>query len=152
MEARPLTLSQANEAVERLHRHHNKVRGHRFSIGAYVGSVLVGAAIVGRPVSRGVPPYDVAEVTRLVTDGTRNACSFLYSRCARAAKAMGFLWIQTYILDIEPGTSLLASGWERDGTVRGVGWDVPGWDNRSGRRGEGMGPKVRWKKDLNGPR
>ena len=71
---------------------------------------LHGAAIVGRPVARlGGNPNQVLEVTRLVTDGTRNACSFLYSACARIGKEMGYLKIQTYILDTETGISLKAS-------------------------------------------
>lgn len=108
---RPLTLKQANEHVTTLHRHHKPARGHRFSIGCFEGDRLVGACIVGRPVARGCDPYLTAEVVRLVTDGTKNACSILYAAAARAAEAMGFDKIQTYILDTEPGTSLRASGW-----------------------------------------
>jgi hypothetical protein len=118
LHVRPLTLKQANELVSQWHRHHKAVTGHRFSIGVYdEAGVCHGAAIVGRPVSRFIPPYDVAEVARLVTDGTYNACSMLYAACARAAKAMGFLYIQTYILESEPGTSLKASGWTLDGVT-----------------------------------
>lgn len=109
----PLTLAEANAAVARWHRHHKKVVGHRFSIGAMVAEQLVGAAIVGRLVARMTEQYRVAEVTRLVTDGTKNACSLLYSAAARAAEAMGFDSIQTFILASEPGTSLLAAGWVR---------------------------------------
>ena len=43
--------------------------------------VLVGVAILARPVSASIPPQ-VAEVSRLCTTGTHNACSFLYSRAA----------------------------------------------------------------------
>jgi hypothetical protein len=45
---------------------------------------------------------------------TKNACSMLYSACARAAQAMGYDKIQTYILVTEPGTTLKASGWYLD--------------------------------------
>src|SRR5690242_3370013 len=75
----PLTLAQANALVASLHRHHKPAQGHRFSIGAEHNGALVGAVIVGRPVARGCDPYRTAEVVRLVTDGTKNACSFLYS-------------------------------------------------------------------------
>src|SRR3990167_6928377 len=68
----PLTLKQANELIVRWHRHHKPVVGHRFSLGLLDGDELKGAAIVGRPVSREIPQYEVAEVTRLVTDGTKN--------------------------------------------------------------------------------
>lgn len=146
MKAVPLTLAAANDAVARLHRHHKPVVGHRFSIGAEVDGVLVGAVIVGRPVARSVDHTEVAEVTRLVTDGTRNACSFLYGRAAAAAKAMGFREIRTYTLATEPGTSLRASGWECDGVVRR---DGRGWNNRDGRRtDQPTEPKQRWRKRL----
>jgi hypothetical protein len=124
------------------------VRGHRFSIGAEKDGKLVGVCVVGRPVARGVPAYSVAEVTRLATDGTANACSFLYARAAQAAKAMGFDYIQTYTLVEEPGASLRASGWECDGQVRR---DGVGWHNRSDRReDQPQSAKLRWRKTLNG--
>src|SRR5215475_12718591 len=94
----PLTLKQANAFVIAFHRHHKPVVGHRFSIGAEKDGALVGACIVGRPVARELAQYQIAEVTRLVTDGTQNACSLLYSAAARAAQAMGFKKIQTYII------------------------------------------------------
>lgn len=125
LEVRPLTLKQANELVEALHRHHRKCTGHRFSIGAFSGAKCVGAVIVGRPVARMTDQHAVAEVTRLVTDGTKNACSILYAAAARAAKAMGFAKIQTFILESEPGTSLKASGWACEGFSAGGSWSRP---------------------------
>ena len=143
----PLTLKQANELIARLHRHHKPVQGHRFTIGAArADGVLVGAAVVGRPVARMVDQYRVAEVTRLVTDGTRNACSLLYSAAARAAKAMGFQKIQTYILADEPGTSLRAAGWVMEAKTDGGDWNRP---SRGGRRvDQPMMEKQRWAKIL----
>lgn len=140
----PLTLSQANDMVGRLHRHHKPVRGHRFSLGLEVDGQLVGAAIVGRPVSRGVPAYTVAEVTRLVTNGTKNACSSLYGACARVAREMGFDRIQTYILDSETGTSLLASGWEFDGWTAGGDWNHSKAYAGKRRTDQPQEPKQRW--------
>jgi hypothetical protein len=60
----------------------------RWSIGAFDGDTgeFVGAAMVGRPVARTTPQYDVAEVSRLVTNGHRNGCSILYAACARTAR------------------------------------------------------------------
>src|SRR5579859_6246851 len=95
----PLTLKQANAMVLALHRHHKPCVGHRFSLGIVDSNGTIrGAAIVGRPVSREIDQYSVAEVNRLVTDGCSNACSALYAACARVAKEMGFVKIQTYIL------------------------------------------------------
>ncbi len=140
--ARPLTLRQANTAVEELHRHHKPTRGHRFSIGAYLDGELVGAVIIGRPVARGCDPYVVAEVTRLATDGTKNACSFLYARAARAAEAMGFEKIQTYILEAEPGTTLRAAGWKYEDSTKGGDWNNGTHSKR--RTDQPQGPKQRW--------
>ena len=147
---RPLTLGQANEMIEQLHRHHKKVVGHRFSLGCYLGDKLVGAVVVGRPVAREVPQYEVAEVTRLVTDGTKNVCSFLYSAAARVAKEMGFRAIQTYILVDEPGTSLRAAGWIKVGDTAGGSWNH---GRRKGRReDQPMVPKQRWEKSFTNAR
>ena len=62
------------------------------------------------------------EVNRLCTDGTKNACSFLYGAAARAAKVMGYRKIITYILDTESGVSLRASGWRCAGLAGGREW------------------------------
>lgn len=148
LSAKPCTLKQANELVDKLHRHHKPVTGHRFSISAWYGDMLVGVCIVGRPVAKGTNQYEVAEVTRLVTDGTRNACSFLYSRAARAAEAMGFRSIQTFILASEPGTSLRASGWELVATLKAR--TDPGWNSRDSRAADQNGvAKTKWERRFN---
>lgn len=147
LEIIPLTLKQANELVSKLHRHHKPVRGHRFSIGLQRDGELCGAVVIGRPVARKNDQYLWAEVTRLVTDGSLNACSRLYAAAARAAKEMGFKRIQTYILQEEPGTSLKAAGWEFDHVTSGGDWNCP---SRKGRRvDQPQQSKQCWKKDLN---
>lgn len=123
LSAVPLSLSDANEAVARWHRHHKPVIGHKFSIGAIQNGELVGAAIIGRPVARMLDDGMTLEVTRLATDGTRNACSFLYGRAARAAFALGYRRLGTYILATEPGTSLRAAGWRLIGKAGGGSWN-----------------------------
>ena len=158
MKAIPLTLKEANELVAELHRHHKPVRGHRFSIGAEVDGEMVGAAIVGRPVARKTCQRFVAEVTRLVTNGSPNACSFLYGRCARAARAMGFRKIQTFTLKEESGASLRGAGWVLEAEITPP---VNGWNSRPGRWGDPLslfdmgeiqpkGPKTRWSCSFSG--
>lgn len=120
-----LELAEANAFVWEHHRHHKPVVGHVFSIGASLEGKIVGIAIIGRPVSRHRDDGVTAEVTRLATDGTRNACSFLYGASARAAFALGFKRIGTYILATEPGTSLTAAGWRLIGETAGRSWSVP---------------------------
>jgi hypothetical protein len=145
----PVELTDLNAFVAAHHRHHKPVQGHRFSLGAFLNGRIVGACAVGRPVARMTDARKVVEVTRLVTDGTKNACSILYAAAARAAREIGYERIQTFILASEPGTSLRASGWEMDGESGGGTWNRP---SRSGRRDDQpLEPKQRWVKRLNPP-
>ena len=142
MDVVPLTLAQANALVAKWHRHHKPCVGHRFSLGCEDDFDLVGAVIVGRPVARKTPQFSVVEVSRLVTNGTPNACSFLYGAAARVAKEMGFDRIQTFILKSELGASLRASGWVLEAESAGGDWNTP---SRGGRRtDQPMEPKQRW--------
>jgi len=143
----PVTLKVANDLVTKAHRHHKPVRGHRFSLGLVDDEgVLVGAVIVGRPVARGCDPNKIVEVTRLVTDGSKNACSQLYSAAARAAKEMGFESIQTYILEEEMGSSLKASGWKFETLTFGREWKHTSGPRRND---QPNGRKQRWSRQLN---
>lgn len=147
----PLELDEANDLVAHWHRHHKPAVGHRFSLGVVdPDGALHGAAIVGRPVARlAGTPREVLEVTRLVTDGTRNACSILYGAAARAGKALGYVRIQTYILDSETGASLRAAGWEDEGPTGGGQWAHT--DGKPRRTDQPTSPKRRYGKRLNPP-
>jgi hypothetical protein len=125
LEAHPLELSEANDFVAKLHRHHDPVHRDKFRIGASQNGRLIGVIQIGRPVSRMLDDGETLEVVRLCTDGTENACSFLYSRAARVAKELGYKRIITYILESEVGTSLKASGWKFDGMTSGGSWSRP---------------------------
>lgn len=145
LELRHIELKEANAFVASLHRHHDPVRGHRFSLGAYHSGKLVGVAIVGRPVARMIDFKTTVEVVRLCTDGTKNACSFLYGASARAAKALGYTDIITYTLDSESGTSLKAAGWVMETKTNGGSWDCV---SRRRRDTAPTCPKKRWRKQL----
>lgn len=121
----PLELAEANAFVKQYHRHHRPTVGHKFSLGAALGDKIVGVSIIGRPVSRRRDDGVTLEVLRLCTDGTRNACSFLYGASARATFALGYKRIGTYILKREPGTSLAAAGWKMIAETPGRSWSVP---------------------------
>jgi hypothetical protein len=145
LKAIPTTLAEANSFVGAFHRHHKAVVGHRFSFGVESCGKLVGTVICGRPVARKTDQYRVAEVTRLCTDGTPNACSFLYGAAAKICKIMGFSRIQTFILPNENGVSLKAAGWKFDGVCNSSG---AGFKSRAGRRNDIHPPKHRWIKNL----
>jgi hypothetical protein len=126
----PMTRDEANAFVEQHHRHHDPVVGHIFALGACVREDLdgdsnqfVGVAIVGRPVARGLQDGWTAEVTRVATTGYRNACSFLYGACWRAALALGYRKLVTYTLPEEGGVSLRAAGWTLVGERGGGSWN-----------------------------
>lgn len=121
-----LSIAAACEFVERLHRHHRKPQGAKFALGCEVDGRLCGVAIVGRPVSRHRDDGKTAEVTRLCTDGTPNACSFLYARAKRAAQALGFARVITYTLPDEGGASLRGAGWREVGRSVGGSWKRKG--------------------------
>ena len=122
LEIVPMTLREANAYVEQHHRHHGPVLGQKYSIGLSDGEKIVGVAIVGRPVSRHLDDGWTLEVNRLCTDGTKNACSMLYAAAWRAARAMGYKRLVTYILESENGASLRAAGWKCVGQAGGLRW------------------------------
>lgn len=143
----PAELVEANQFIAALHRHHAPVVGHRFSLACVDDDGLVrGVCVVGRPIARlAGSPRDVAEVTRLATDGTYNACSILYAAAARAARAMGFRRIQTYTLPSEGGASLRASGWVEERTSNGDDWQRT---DRPGRADQTPLPRTRWARNF----
>lgn len=145
LEVRPIGIKEANIYVEAHHRHHKKVAGHKFSICACKGDVIVGVAICGRPVSRYMDDGTVIEINRLCTDGTTNACSLLYGACCRIAKAMGYKKIITYILESENGASLKASNFVCEGEAGGKIWT----GERARDNGVPQELKTRWVRVLN---
>ena len=147
----PVELKEANQFVALHHRHHKPVQGHRFSVGVVdADGRLRGACIVGRPVARlAGHPRRVLEVTRLVTDGTPNACSMLYSAAARVGRHLGYERIQTYILESESGTSLKATGWVCEGEAGGGQWKHT--DGKPRRTDQPTEKKQRWACTLNLP-
>jgi hypothetical protein len=122
MEVVPISFEDACAFVKTHHRHHKPPQGHKFSIACFDGEKIIGVVIVGRPVSRWLDNGLTLEVTRLCSDGSRNVCSMLYASAWRAARAMGYKKLITYILASESGTSLRASGWKLIGEAGGGKW------------------------------
>lgn len=118
----PVTLAEANAFVAKHHRHHRPVRGCVCCIGAECNGAVVGVVIVGRPVARMLDDGDTAELLRVCSDGTRNACSFLLGAARRAVGALGYSKAITYTLSDESGVSLNAAGWMRVGPAGGGSW------------------------------
>lgn len=143
LKIRPIDYKTAAQYVDDNHRHHSRPVGHKFSISCWDNDRLCAVAMVGRPVSRHLDDGNTLEVNRLCTDGTKNACSMLYASAWRAAKAMGYTKIITYVLASEPGTSLRAAGWICEGEAGGKRWT----GKRSGRKPDWPEEKkTRWAK------
>jgi hypothetical protein len=127
VKAHPVGWREAKAWVDMIHRHHLSPQGWKFGIAAMDDDRMVGVAMVGKPTARMIASTEplTCEVRRLATDGTRNACSFLYARSREAAKAMGYTRVITYILNSEPGTSLKAAGFRFVRLAGGGKWDRP---------------------------
>ena len=111
--------------MEQNHRHHKPPQGGIFALAVAEAETVRGVAIVGRPVARRAQDGWTAEVTRVCTDGARNACSMLYAAAWRASKAMGYRKLITYTLAEEGGASLRGAGWKCLGEAGGGLWTRP---------------------------
>ena len=124
MQITPITFEEANAFVAKFHRHHKPMQGCKFCVAVSEKDKVVGVAIVGRPVARLLDNGWTLEVNRCCTDGTKNACSMLYSSAWKAAKALGYKRLITYTLPEEGGASLKASNWKCIGLKGGGNWNV----------------------------
>jgi hypothetical protein len=141
----PITLREAAAFIEEHHRHHDPPRGCVFCVAVANGAKVVGVAVIGRPVSRMLQDGWTAEVTRVATDGARNACSILYGAAWRAARALGYRKLVTYTLPEEGGASLRGAGWKIIGEAGGGSW------SRTNRPRVDTHPtqgKLRWEKSA----
>lgn len=123
LQVRRVPFGQAAAFCAVYHRHLKPPVGHVFSLGVFVGTRLVGVAIVGRPVARLLDDGHTLEITRVAADGTRNACSALLGACRREARRRSFTRLVTYTLPSESGVSLRAAGFRADGVAGGGSWD-----------------------------
>lgn len=157
----PTTIKAARSFVAHHHRHHDPDRGGLFACAVEHDGEVVGVAVVGRPKARALQDGRTAEVTRLCVspallagqrglcspvaasegDAPAGACSMLYGACWRAARALGYLRLLTYILDTEVGLTLRASGWHCVGAAGGGSWSRPSRPRESQAPQQG---KLRW--------
>lgn len=143
------------DAIAEHHRHHGRPRGWHFGVIARRGSVLVGVASCGRPVSRHLQARGVVEVTRVCTWGDsrlrRDVASAIYRaaiaeyrrrRTVRmAGRELPVTEVVTYTLASESGASCRGAGFVEQGAAGGGSWD------RAARRRTDAAPtqrKTRW--------
>lgn len=118
----PIEFDEACAFIAKYHRHHKPPVGWKFGCAVNDGDKVVGVVMVGRPVARHLDNGWTLEVNRLCTDDTPHVASMLYATAWRAAKALGYKRLITYILDTERGTSLTAAGWRLIGEAGGGSW------------------------------
>lgn len=123
LEVRPIAFREASRYVRDVHRHSVPTQGGVFCASVWSEGRLVGVGIAGRPVARGLQDGRTLEITRVCTDGTRNACSMLYGALVRAGRALGYRRFVTYTREDEPGTSLRAAGWTPISVVSARSWN-----------------------------
>lgn len=144
----PISIKDAKRALRRWHRHH----AHDPSKALFAVAVAemgeeepCGVAIIGPPVARMLENGWTAEVVRVATDGTHNACSKLYGAAWRAARALGYKRLITYTLAEEGGASLRAAGYTLVGEAGGGSWsrtNRPRFDKHP------MQTKIRWERSA----
>lgn len=123
----PVSQRAARDCVARWHRHNPPPRGDIFRVGvATEDGLLVAVGMAGRPVARNLDDGETIEITRIASDGSRNACSMLYGALRRAAFALGYSRVITYTQADEGGASLRAAGYRvvAQRPSRG-GWNTP---------------------------
>lgn len=144
MRIAPITVKQARRLVREWHRHLPDLQGGLFAAQLIDGDECIGVAIAGNP-PRVWQGTGRIVISRVATTGTRNGCSMLYGALCRAAKALGYLEAWTYTLPEEPGTSLLAAGFEFMGYTDGGTHSRPCRSRQPPVRGD---KKKRWRRRL----
>jgi hypothetical protein len=121
-----LTIKASEAFVRQYHRHSSGRGSGKFAVAAQLGHRTVGVGLAGRPSAIPLDDGRTIEVLRVCTDGTENACSFLYGALHRIARTMGYSKAITYTLATEPGSSLRAVGYKAVADVKPDHGDRPG--------------------------
>jgi len=143
--------SVAREFVRTHHRHNAPPPGWKFGKGLMSGTELVAVMMAGRPVAPNIDHRTVIEITRVCVKDLHprdlgwNACSMLYGFACQEAKRRGYHRAITYTRPDEPGTSLRAAGFIRNGLTKGGSWHRK---NRPRPNAPDPCPKQRWLREL----
>jgi hypothetical protein len=108
----PVSQAVAHDCITRWHRHNAPPPSEIFRVGvADADGTLVAVGLGGRPVARHYDDGRTIEITRVSSDGTRNATSMLYAALTRVSFGLGYRRVITYTQADESGSSLRAAGW-----------------------------------------
>ena len=110
---KPIPLRIANDYLDQQRAFPGRVRGCKFSIGAYADEVLVGIVIVERPKARHLDDGWSLELTRVWITDRPAVASLLIDAATRAAFAMGARYVLSYTTRPADGVAFAAAGWRR---------------------------------------
>lgn len=155
MKVVPMSIQTAKGFVGALHRHNRPPVSGLFAAAVEDAGDIVGVVICGRPVARALDDGQTLEITRVATNGARNANSMLYGAALRAARALGYRRVYTYTLAEESGASLRAVGFTQDAELAArATWSCPSRPRMQqdlfGEERRPPGAKVRWVVEFNG--
>jgi hypothetical protein len=137
----PVSRDVAAKFIREHHRHLRPPPGWLFGVQLLdEDGRVIGIGCAGRP-CRLLQDGATAEITRIATLGTPNACSALYAPLRRAAAALGYRRVYTYTRADEPGISVRAAGFVFDGPAGGGEFDRP---SRRRNPVDDPSPKHRW--------
>lgn len=141
----PMAITEARKFVAVWHRHNKPPLSAIFAVGLEHDGEIVGVALAGRPVARGLDDGWTVEVTRTCTrpECPRGGVSKLLNACRRVAGGLGYQKCITYTLSSESGASARGAGWTQSEILEPRG----GWSCPSRRRGAGTVDnvkKIRW--------
>lgn len=139
----PIKLKDANQFIEKYHRHNKPVVGHIFCIGLEKDDELIGVGIAGRPIARYLDNGRIIEITRVcVKDGNKNGSSKLYRRLHRIAQLMGYEKVITYTLARESQSSMKAINAIKECEIKGQEWNRKSRERKS--QDVYIEDKIRW--------
>lgn len=125
----PVDFRYAANYVNHMHRDNVAPQGHKFSIALQsVEGYTVGVLIASEPKSRHQQDGRTLEINRCCADPRyHNVCTALNGKAIRMGKEIGYTRFLSYTLLTEGGASMLASGFQKDGIVKGrkTGWNSP---------------------------
>lgn len=139
--ARPITQKAAFAWIAQTHSHLKPPRGWLFGVSIEHEGRLCCVSVLGRPSARNLQNGRTAGVTRVAADHTPHASSKALAAVTRAAIALGYTRLVSYIREDEEGTTYKAAGWWPTAVTEGGEWAR---QMRLRGPAEQPCPKVRW--------
>lgn len=145
-----LHTKQLDEWIANRHYLHTTPAGARIRMAFYIGKMMVGAMMWGRPTARYIDNDSVMELTRCVfiDEAPKNTES--------AALAMARKYIRMHFPEIRAVLAYSSTGQGHEGTIyKADGWFITsitqggkGWESREKRTVIDQSKKIRWMRSV----